>query len=119
MKKIFSSVFAQAPGGNTPSAGAPGGSTPSLNPEFRNPLAADTVMELIQDVIDILVAIGVPIAVLFLVYAGFLFVTARGSEEQIKKAKGILLWTIVGILILLGAKIIATVLQNTITTIDT
>ena len=63
-------------------------------------------------------ALGIPIAVLFLVYAGFLFVTARGSEEQLKKAKGILLWTIVGIAVLLGAKIIAEVLENTITSIQ-
>ena len=74
--------------------GAPGGDVQTVNPKFSNPLGASTIMELINRVIDILVALGIPIAVLFLVYAGFLFVTARGDQKQLGTAKDIFYWTI-------------------------
>ena len=63
---------------------------------------------------NIVLPIGAVIAVLFLVYAGFLFVTARGSEEQLEHAKKTLLWTVIGIAILFGSTVIATGIQNTI-----
>ena len=63
---------------------------------------------------NIVLPIGAVIAVLFLVYAGFLFVTARGNETQLEHAKATLLWTIIGIAILFGSTVIANGIQNTI-----
>lgn len=42
-----------------------------------------------------------------MVFVGFKFVTAQGNETKISEAKNMLLWTVIGALILLGAKAIA------------
>jgi|SRR3989344_5670968 len=107
-------------GGAGGDIGSPTGSTKDLsplNPKFNNPLQADNFGELLNAIIKILITLGIPIAVIFIIYSGFLFVTARGNEEQIKKAKTTLLWTLVGIAVLLGASIIGAVLENTINSI--
>lgn len=51
--------------------------------------------------------IGVIFGIL-VVYAGFLWLTDRGKEEQVKKAKGILETAIIGLLITVGAYAITT-----------
>ncbi|MEK7551893.1 MAG: pilin [Patescibacteria group bacterium] len=63
---------------------------------------------------NIVLPIGGVIAVLFLVYAGFLFVTARGNEEQLEHAKSTLKWTIIGIAILFGSLVISNGIKDTI-----
>ena len=126
---VINPAFAQLPQGDADSSsglpqGDAGGGTQTkdlspLNPKFNNPLQADNFGELLNAIIKILITLGIPIAVIFIIYSGFLFVTARGNEEQIKKAKTTLLWTLVGIAVLLGASIIAAVLENTINSITT
>jgi hypothetical protein len=83
---------------------------------LNNPLKSgiDSIPELLAKVIELLVLIGTPIAAVFLIYAGLLFVTARGSEDQLSKAKRVFLWTVIGVAILLGASVIADVLKGTI-----
>ena len=106
-------VFAlQAQGfsNNTP----PPGQTNNSLFEFRNPLNVKSVAELLRAVLDILLTIGIPIAVLFLVYAGFLFVWARGSDTGLKKAKDNLFYTVVGITLFMGAWFLAKVIEATL-----
>lgn len=43
------------------------------------------------------------IAVVMIVYAGVLLVTAQGQEEQINKGKKIILWAAIGILVIMLA----------------
>ena len=47
-------------------------------------------------------------------YAGFLFVTANGNESQLTQAKNALLWSVVGGVIALGARLILEVIQGTV-----
>ena len=79
-----------------------------------NPISSNTFGDLIGKIADVLIAIGIPVAAVFIIYAGFMFVSARGNEEQITKAKSNFFWAIVGTLVLTGAKIIATALKNTV-----
>ncbi|MBI5742253.1 MAG: TrbC/VirB2 family protein [Candidatus Niyogibacteria bacterium] len=82
---------------------------------LENPLGqGSTFYSLIGKIVDVLIAIGIPVAVVFIIYAGFLFVTAGGSEEQLKKAKEVLIWTLAGTALLVGAKTIASALQSTV-----
>lgn len=69
---------------------------------------------LLKKLLDAAIIIGIPIAVLFIVYAGFKFVFARGNEKSLAEAKQNFFWTIVGIVIFLGAWLIARVLAETI-----
>lgn len=74
--------------------------------------------QFIQLVLRAVMKIGAVVVVFFVVYSGFLFVTAQGNEEKLKKAKNAMLWTLVGAAILLGAELLATVITNTITNIS-
>ena len=87
--------------------------TSELNVKFENPIDADSVYELVTTILDFMVKIGAILAIFLLIYSGYLFVSARGNEEQIKKAKNAFFWTVVGGLIVIGAKTLSEVICNT------
>lgn len=85
---------------------------------FENPIKARDIKQLVEAILKVVVEFGAMIAVFFLVYAGFLFVKAQGSESEISKAKSVFFWTIVGGMILLGAHVLSRVIQNTVNNIS-
>jgi hypothetical protein len=83
--------------------------------DLKNPLGGiDSFAELVNAIANIVFKIGVPVAVIFIIYSGFLFVSAKGNAEQLKSAKSTFFWAVIGTAVLLGAKIIATVIETTI-----
>lgn len=86
---------------------------------LTNPLGVKTISGFLELILKIIVQVGTPVAVLFIIYSGFLFVTARGDTGQITKAKETFMWTIVGTLILFGANLLGTILTNTATQLMT
>ncbi len=82
--------------------------------DFPNPIKATDIRELVKDILDIVVDFGAIVVVFFLVYAGFLFVKAQGNPGEIKTAKEVFFWTIVGGMIVLGAHVLSRVIQNTV-----
>jgi len=78
-----------------------------------NPIDATNIYELIYAVLDVVIKLGAVVVVFFLVYSGFLFVTAQGNEDKISKAKGAFLWTVVGAIVLLGAFTLSEIVCNT------
>jgi hypothetical protein len=68
-------------------------------------------------ILDGVVLIGSIFLTLMIVYVGFLFVAAQGNEEKIRSARSALVWTVIGGLILLGAKAIALVIEQTVSTL--
>lgn len=79
-----------------------------------NPLRAQNIQQLLGIILGGLVQIGTIILVLMLVWVGFLFVFAQGSEEKVREARAALMWTVIGGLVLLGARAIATLLEATV-----
>ena len=75
--------------------------------EVPNPINAGSFAQVVQGFAALLTKIGIPIATVFIIYAGLLFVTARGNDEQLKKAKETFKWTIIGTALLVGAYAIA------------
>lgn len=72
-----------------------------------NPLNAGTSLDaLLGGILDIVIRIGTVVVILMIVYVGFLFVAAQGNDAKLIAARKALLWTLVGALILLGAKAI-------------
>lgn len=59
----------------------------------------DVISKVIQVVLSML---GVVFLVL-LIYGGFLWMTARGNEQQVEKAKEVMYSSIIGLIIVLGA----------------
>ncbi len=93
----------------------PNPSSPTMKIIIENPFKEKTIEGLITTLInDILIPIGAVVAVVMVMYAGFLFVTARGNTAQIDKAKGALLWAVIGAAILLGAWVIAEAIKGTV-----
>lgn len=78
-----------------------------------NPIAQQDIYGLISAVLDFVVKIGAAIVVFFMIYAGFLFVTAQGSDDKISKAKTTFFWTVIGALVLLGAATLSEIVCNT------
>lgn len=82
---------------------------------FTNPLNATSLSDFIKQALEVVRDIGFIVAILFIVYAGFLFVTAQGNEEKLKRAKNALTWAIVGTVVILGAWIFAEAIGDTVT----
>ena len=58
----------------------------------------------LETIIDIVFTVLIVLAVLFLIIAGFYFVTASGNPEQIGKARNMVIWAIVGVVVALLAR---------------
>ncbi len=86
-----------------------------------NPLGpkTTTLSKFLESILDIIIRVGSVIVILMLVFVGFKFVTARGEPGEISEAKQMLLWTVVGALILLGAKVIAAGIEATVKALST
>ncbi len=83
--------------------------------KLENPLNnINNFCDLVKVILDAVIIIGMPIAVLFLVYVGFGFIIARGNPEKMKVARQNFLYTVIGIAIFLGAWTIAKIIQSVI-----
>lgn len=94
------------------------GNIPSSGPiVIVNPFKeGNDIKVLIETIINnILMPIGGVIAVLMIMYAGFLYVTARGNSTKIEAAHKALFWAVIGAAILLGAWVISQAISATIT----
>lgn len=80
-----------------------------------NPLKTGSFPALVESIAKLVAQVGIPIAAIFIIYSGLLFVTARGNEEQLRKAKTNFMWAMIGTAILLGAWVIARAINETIT----
>lgn len=53
------------------------------------------------------------LAIAALIYAGFLYITGLGNDEQIQKAKKIIIWVVIGIVLIFSAyAIVKTVMSG-------
>ena len=62
------------------------------------------VNTLIDKILDFLIKIALVLTPIIVVYAGFLYITAGGNEEKIKRANKVLIWALIGLAIALIAK---------------
>ncbi|MEK7116861.1 MAG: pilin [Patescibacteria group bacterium] len=109
------SIIAQDAKVTTPSPDATVTTPSPINIEIKNPFKQDTIEGLIETIVnDILIPIGGVVAVMMIIYAGFMYVTARGDPGKIKTAHDALLWAVIGAAILLGARVISEAIQETI-----
>jgi len=82
-----------------------------------NPLGYDSVWALLGKVMQLLIELGVAVAALAIVYAGFQYVMARGNSCEINKATETLKTSVLGLAILLAARIIVETIRTTITNV--
>lgn len=104
-------------GGGPSTGGGGGGPSEGTNPDCSGGLfdpICKSVKDIFLAILDIIMVFAVPIVLFFIVWAGFLYVTARGNEAQLEKATRALTYAVVGGLLVLGAKVLLEVITNTI-----
>ncbi len=129
--KIFIDLaYAQSPGPGgvnlPPSGNGPGGvNAPIEVPAdtggiLQNYLKSgiDSIPQLISYILKLAAMIGLPIVVLFIMWAGFMYVTARGDQAKIRRAHDAFLYSMVGAALVLGAAVIAAAIQGTISNLS-
>lgn len=79
---------------------------------YPNPLGTDSIIVLIARIVRFFYAIAIPLAIIMIIYAGILFLTAGGSEEQLKKAKKTMIWIAVGIAVILIGRGVITLVKD-------
>lgn len=77
------------------------------------------LMEFLQKIVDFIIKIGSVVIILMMVFIGFKFVTAQGDPGEIGKAREMLLYTVIGALLLLGAKAISLGIEATVRALGT
>ena len=100
---IFSSysfVLAQW-GQPTSDWGQPSGGwgQPSGGNSIGNFLSSNSFIDLVNRIAGWIFTIAIPIAIIMIVWSGFLFMSAGGQEDKVTKAKRALTWSIVGLAI--------------------
>ena len=81
---------------------------------FQNPISGiKNIYALIYAILDFVAKAGSIVVIVMIIYSGFLFVKAQGNESEISKAKETFFWSVIGAIILLGAKALALVVCNT------
>ena len=75
-------------------------------------LGCKSFSECIKVTLEAVVKLAFPVAVMLIIWSGFLYVSAMGNPEKIKRAHKMLLWTIVGLVIIVGAWALAVAFQN-------
>ncbi len=104
------------------SGGGPGGNEGGPSKNVNVPIQLDNPFSVGNDLFEladalvnkVVLPIGGVLCVLGFIYAGFVYVTARGNPTKISTAHNALLYSAIGTAILLGAWVIASVIKNTI-----
>ena len=78
-----------------------------------NPLNISSPQDLFARAINVLMAFIGSIALILYIYSGFIWMSAGGNNDKISKAKTILVWTTLGIIVMGGSyMIVRVVLEN-------
>lgn len=109
-----------APGapGAVPGAVAPGAAAPpatGLSYTLDNMIGFPTIQDFLVAILNVIIIIATPIIVLFIIYAGFKYVTARGNPAQIQEATQALTYAIIGGILIIGAVAISKIIGNLVT----
>lgn len=80
--------------------------------QFCNPLASDSFEALVLSLAQWVAAIALPVVVIFIIYSGYLFVTAGGNQTKLDAAKTTFYWTMIGAAVVVGAWALATAIVD-------
>lgn len=100
---------------NKPASNVDTPARPILNPPLGNGTAGGSDLKTIfLNVLDVAQTIMIMITTLYLIFAGFMFVTAKGNPEKLKKARDALLWGLIGAGLILSAEVLAYGIGDTV-----
>jgi len=73
-----------------------------------------TIPQFIEGFLRAIVIIALPLITVFIVYAGFKYIAARGNSSKISEAHENFKWVIIGAILILSAWILATLIGGTV-----
>ena len=85
---------------------------PSASVELENPLKVGSIEGLLNEILQIFIVIATPIVIFFIIYAGFMYVTARGNPTNIEKAHRAITYALIGGVLIIGAVAIGEIINN-------
>ncbi len=77
-----------------------------------NCTAGGSVNALIRTIINWMLGVAFAIAVVFLIFGGFMYITSAGNEESAEKGKGTVVNALIGIVIIILSYVIVNVVAN-------
>ncbi len=77
-----------------------------------NPLRYQDFPTLINKIIDVIFSLALVVAPVVIIIAGFFYITAVGDPAKIQTAKQIILYTVIGLVIVISAKGIIELFQT-------
>lgn len=86
--------------------------------EIPNPLncegaeGEECFLFILTKILQVLRSIAIPIAGVMLIVSGFQYLTSAGSEDKANKAKKTMLYTVIGLAIIILAKLIVDVVKD-------
>ncbi len=98
----------------------PSPSTPSVSScvgdacTIKNPLGVDNFEDLLNKIIDFIFWVGMALAPVMFIVAGFMYVISAGSPQKVEQAKKIIIYTVIGLVVLLLARGLVKVLESII-----
>ncbi|MFA6553942.1 MAG: hypothetical protein WCS89_00330 [Candidatus Paceibacterota bacterium] len=122
---VSAPVFAQSStGSNVPSTGGSTNSNASSQTfTLQNPLnpKINSIGGLIQTFVEIISYIAILFAVVAFIWVGFQYVTsaAQGKTSKIEELHGQLLWLVVGVAVIISARVIIQLTINTLSATGT
>ncbi len=80
-------------------------STPGRPPRtsLTNPLGTTSIQTLAGRAVRIFLGVGGSVALLMFVYGGFMWTTAAGNPDKIKKGKNVFIWAVIGLIFMFVA----------------
>ena len=111
-KILGASDCAECCGDSNNCSGSGPGPGPGGPVEIQNPIKAGSLEDLIDNIIDFIFKIAIVLAPLLVIVAGFLFITSAGDVKKVTQAKNILIYTAVGLFIVLLSKGILAIIKQ-------
>ncbi len=85
---------------------------------INNPLnGGNDIESIVKTLLNYILYIGGIISVFAFIYAGFLYVKARGNDTKLKEAHQFITGTVIGVAILLAAEVIGQIIKTTVATL--
>lgn len=79
---------------------------------ITNPIEYESLTELLDGIINFLLAIAAPIITIMVLYSAFLFMTSGGEKDKITKAKSTLTYVVIGVVVLLLSKAMVSLINS-------
>jgi len=79
--------------------------SPVLGFTLENPLTGiNSIQDLVQNITNFIFSLAIFVAPAMIVIGAFMFMTSAGDPEKVKKSKQLIIWTVVGLLVILFSR---------------